>query len=54
MKTTLYVYDVETNKLVAEINGDTNAECEDLASELYGDEYGWTYTPAFGFSGGLI
>lgn len=53
---TLYCYSVDTNVLIARIEGDDNAACEAVASEHFGDtsSYGWTYSPAFGFSGGLI
>lgn len=59
----LYVYEVETNKIVAEYEGETNAECE-AKCEADGRE-GWeegdwnesglatTYTPAFENSEGL-
>jgi hypothetical protein len=60
---TLYVYEVDTNKIVAEYEGNSNAECE-AACDADGHE-GWgegdwndsglatTYTPAFGTSDGL-
>ena len=52
---TLYIYSTETNKLVARIEGVDNAACETVASEQYGDtdSFGWTYSPAFGFVGGI-
>lgn len=53
--TTLYIYSTETNKLIARIEGADNAVCEAVASEQYGDtdSFGWTYSPAFGFAGGI-
>lgn len=52
---TLYVYDAESNTLVARIRGASNDACEAVAGAHYGDTdtYGWTYSPAFGASGGL-
>ena len=51
----LYVYDVETNEVIAIANGNSNQECEQKASLYLGvDEYAGTYTPAFGIAGGLI
>jgi hypothetical protein len=52
----IYVFCPDTQEVVAEIHGDTNVECERKAAEHgYRDEqYDWTYTPAFGFSGGLV
>lgn len=50
----LYVYSLDDNGHVATITGDGNLECEAKASEVYGgNDYGWTYSPAFGASGGL-
>jgi hypothetical protein len=52
--TTLYVYDLENNDHVATITGADNAACETMANDTYGsNDYGWTYSPAFGMSGGL-
>lgn len=50
----LYVYDLSW-RVVARVHGAANAECERKADEAnYGnDEYGWTYSPAFGFVDGL-
>ena len=54
--TTLYVFSTEDNTLVARIEGETNEACENCASNNYGDTdtFGWTYSPAFGFAGGLL
>ena len=54
--TTLYIYTAEDNTLVARITGDSNAACETVAADAYGDTdmYGWTYSPAFGASDGLV
>lgn len=52
--TTLYVYNTDSMRLIARINGDSNQTCEQSAANLYGDDYGWTYTPAFGATDGLI
>lgn len=49
--TTLYIYNTEDNTLVARIEGSSNEACEAVASEQYGDSFGWTYSPAFGFGG---
>ena len=51
----LYIYSNETNEHVATITGNTNEACEAKAQELYStNDYSNTYTPAFGFSGGLV
>jgi hypothetical protein len=50
----LYIYSNETNEHVATITGATNTACEKKAEETYGsNDYSWTYSPAFGVSGGL-
>lgn len=50
----LYVYSLEDNSHVATIAGADNAACEAKADEVYGsNDYGWTYSPAFGAEGGL-
>ena len=50
----LYIYSIEDNSHVATITGGDNASCEAKADDMYGsNDYGWTYSPAFGFSGGL-
>ena len=52
--TKLYVYSLEDNSHVATITGDDNAACETKANEVYGsNDYGWTYSPAFGAKSGL-
>lgn len=50
-----YIYNVETREVVAEIIGD-NKSIEDKFDEIgYDtDEYGLTYSPAFGTVDGLI
>ena len=51
----LYIYSNETNEHVATVTGDDNRSCEQAAQDagyLSGD-FGNTYSPAFGFSGGL-
>lgn len=53
---TLYVYENDTNKIVAEFSGETNAECEaQYVDSEYTDTdiYSNTYTPALGSSDGL-
>lgn len=52
----LYIYDTETMEVVAVANGNSNNECQMKAGEAgYSpDEYGYTYSPAFGTIGGLI
>jgi hypothetical protein len=50
----LYIYNIETNEHVATITGSSNDDCEIVATERYGcNDYSWTYSPAFGFGGGL-
>lgn len=49
---TLYIYDEETMTVVAEINAETEAQCEECAAEKF-DGYLNTYSPAFGFANGL-
>lgn len=54
---TLYVYTSNTMTVVAKITGESNDACERKAADLGYDDtdsYGWTYSPAFGFSGGLV
>ena len=52
--TKLYVYSLEDNSHVVTITGEDNASCEAKANELYGiNDYGWTYSPAFGAADGL-
>ena len=49
-----YIYEVESNEVVAIVNGETNEECEKKAFNYLGvDEYAGTYTPAFGSVDGL-
>ncbi len=47
-----YIYDVETEEVVAVIEGETCEACEEVAYELNyyidDEDYGLTYTPAFG------
>ncbi|GIB17066.1 hypothetical protein VCSRO90_2886 [Vibrio cholerae] len=46
-----YVYNTESKKVVAIISGETCEQCEAKTAEMgfMGmDEYGLTYTPAFG------
>ncbi|MCP4339850.1 MAG: hypothetical protein GY799_13405 [Desulfobulbaceae bacterium] len=51
----LYIYDAETNEVVATATGETNEDCENKAFNYLGvDEYAGTYTPAFGTANGLI
>ena len=54
--TTLYIYETESNTLVARINGTDNSACEEVANFHFGDtdSYGRTYSPAFGASDGII
>ena len=51
----LYVYEVDTLKIVAEIEGEDNYDCESKALDMYPDTdaYGWTYSPAIGCVDGL-
>jgi hypothetical protein len=51
---TLYVYDIDANKVQAIITGDDSSDCEDFAKSNYDNEaFAWTYTPSFGFANGL-
>lgn len=51
----LYVYYLDDNSHAATITGNSNAACEAKANEVYGsNDFGWTYTPAFGTSDGLV
>ena len=51
----LYIYDVETNAVVEQVEGATNHECEKKAEDYLGcDEYAGTQSPAFGAVDGLI
>lgn len=51
-----YIYNIETKEVVAEIKGDDNKLIIDKFDEIgYNtDEYGLTYSPAFGTIDGLI
>ena len=49
----LYIYDLDTMEVIAIADGEANQECENKA-QPYTNEYGTTYTPAFGMVGGLI
>ncbi len=46
----LYIYDIETRRVIEVIEGDTNAQCEAKAdaANYDTDTYAWTYSPAFG------
>jgi len=53
--TALYIYDLSTREHIATINGADNSACETKAAEAFdANSYGWTYSPAFGFGGGLV
>ncbi|MDR3631492.1 MAG: hypothetical protein P4L42_14270 [Desulfocapsaceae bacterium] len=53
----LYVYDTETLRVLAIIEGNTNEECERKA-EAFGyrgcDGIGWTYSPSLDTVDGLL
>ena len=52
----LYVYETVNNTVVATFEGATNEECESQARAANydnSDDYGWTYSPAFGAVDGL-
>lgn len=56
---TLYIVSNQTNRVVAEITGENNEECETKAADAgWGnsdyDGYHWTYSPAFGFRDGTL
>lgn len=54
MKLKLYIYNQE-NEVVAVVEGYSNKECEEKAADAgyTTDDYGWTYSPAFGTVDGL-
>ena len=49
-----YVYNLEDNEHVATISGSGNEACEAVFDDRFGDDYGATYSPAFGINGGLV
>jgi len=51
----LYIYSLEDLKHVATISGKDQGSIEAKADDAYdANEYGWTYSPAFGTNDGLI
>ena len=55
MTLTYYIYRLTDKTVMARIDGDSNAACETKADELYdSNDYGGTYSPAFGAVSGLI
>lgn len=51
----LYVYEIESRIHIATIHGTTNSECESVFSDRFSEEeYGATYSPAFGANDGLV
>ena len=52
---TLYIYNSKTGVICDKVTGGTQEQQMDYASEHYdADEFGWTYSPAFGMADGLI
>jgi hypothetical protein len=52
---TLYIYANDTAQVVEKVTGGTRQEQLDYADSKYdADEYGWTYSPAWGMADGLI
>ena len=52
---TLYIYNSKTGVIAEKVTGGTQEQQMDYASEHYdADEFGWTYSPAFGMADGLI
>jgi len=51
---TYYVYRLTDRVVVAIIEGESNDACETKAAEVFGDDFGATYSPAFGAESGLI
>jgi len=52
----LYIFNRETMKVIATVEGDRNIDCERIAEEngsCPDETVGWTYSPGFGFEGGL-
>ncbi len=56
MAAKLYIYSNETNEHVATVTGRNNQAMEQAAENAgyCSNDYSGTYSPAFGFSGGLI
>jgi hypothetical protein len=52
----LYIYNHENMEVVAIAKGIDNQTCESKAESAgyVGDDYAWTYTPAFGYANGLV
>lgn len=56
MKLKFYVYELASMDIIDVIEADTNDKCESIAAErgyMDNDEIAGTYSPAFGFVGGL-
>lgn len=52
---TLFIYSNESAEVVEKVTGGTQEQQMNHASEHYdADDYGWTYSPAFGMADGLI
>ena len=49
-----YVYDPINMKHLATITGSSVEACETAFEDRFGDDYGATYSPAFGINGGLV
>jgi hypothetical protein len=49
----MYIYDLDSMKVIAIAEGETYEECEEK-SQQYTNDYGCTYSPAFGTTDGLI
>ena len=52
----MYVYETESNRVVAVVTGETKEECERKAIDANydDDQFCWTYFPDFEFNDGLI
>ena len=52
----LYIYSNETNQHVATVTGNNNRNMEQAAEDAgySSNDYSGTYSPAFGFNGGLV
>ena len=48
-----YIYNLDTNEVYATLTSEDQGKIESAANMLCGDEYGLTYTPAFGANDGL-
>jgi len=41
---TLYIYNCDTNEIIAQVTRNTNTECEEAVDRYFGDEIGGAYS----------